>query len=126
VKVYLATAGEYSDYRVLQVFARREDAESYELGEDVEEWDVEDGPVEMRTWHSLHWWPARPEGRDPQGLRMDNPFERSSLRDFDSKLRTSHHWHQDGLIVEGWDLNAVHKVYSEQRAQHIARREGIA
>lgn len=35
MKVYLATAGEYSDYRVKHAFARREDAESYRLGDDV-------------------------------------------------------------------------------------------
>ena len=55
MKVYLATAGEYSDYRVCHAFARREDAESYKLGDDVKELEVHDGPVEVRYWYDLDW-----------------------------------------------------------------------
>jgi hypothetical protein len=45
--IYLATRGEYSDYRVCHAFARREDAEAYKLGDDVAEfrWFVLDQPA---------------------------------------------------------------------------------
>src|ERR1035441_2640518 len=53
--IYLATSGEYIDYQVCHAFAKREDAESYKLGDDVKEMEVRDGPVEVRTWHTLNW-----------------------------------------------------------------------
>jgi hypothetical protein len=124
MKVYLATSGEYSDFRVRQVFARREDAESYELGDDVEEREVRDGPVEVRSWHFLYWRPGKPDsGGD--SLACGNPWSSSRPSDFDGRPRlVQHHWDDHGpgrvLAVEGWDLDGVRKVYSEQRAQHIA------
>ena len=47
-RVYLATSGTY-DYRVQAVFTRREDAESFGLADDVEEFELHDGPLEVRT-----------------------------------------------------------------------------
>ena len=55
MKVYLATAGEYSDYRVRHAFTREEDAEAYPLGDDVLELEVHDGPVEVRTGTCWTW-----------------------------------------------------------------------
>ena len=128
MKVYLATAGSYSDYRVRQVFARREDAEAYGLADDVEEYDLQESPVEVRTWYTLRWYITKPDG--PADSRsVGNPWESSELRDFDGRpnnLQHSTYYNGDVLLVEGWDLNGVRKVYSEQRAQHIAKREGIA
>jgi len=131
--IYLATAGEYSDYCVLHAFARKEDAEAYPLGDRVEECEVHDGPVEVRTWHTLYWDPAQPD-REGEAGRYGNPWTHSYQQDFDGKPgNVSHHW--DGryhapeirkLRVEGWDLDRIKKVYSEQRAQYKAREAGIA
>lgn len=133
MKVYLATSGEYSDYRVRHVFAREEDAEAYALGDGVEEFEVREWPVEVRAWHELTWHPSQPdrERSHPQG---GNPqIHSAGLRDFDGDERHAEHtwsfpqtptlaW----LRVGGWDLGRVKKVYSEQRAQYLARKEGIA
>jgi hypothetical protein len=129
VKVYLATAGEYSDYRVLHVFARREDAESYPLGEDVEEREVRDGPVEVRMWHELRWAPHLGD-RPRDSLREANPVEYRELKDFEGGQDAGYVWSRDHmgydhLRVDGWDPGRVRKVYSEQRAQYLARQEGI-
>lgn len=127
MKVYLATAGEYSDYRVVQAFARREDAEAYVLADDVEEFEVADGPIEVRSWHCLRWDPATPDA--PATRRhAANPAEWDYRRDFDGRPKwTEHSWnssqHGTFLNVQGWDLERVRKVYSEQRAQHIARKD---
>lgn len=127
MKVYLATAGEYSDYRVMHVFARREDAEAYELADDVEEYEVNDGPVGVRTWHILMWDSAVVD-RAADDVRSANPHEWTDRRDFDGRInRVEHRWdgHLNGprLVVQGWDLERVRKVYSEQRAQHVARQD---
>jgi hypothetical protein len=130
--VYLATSGEYSDYQIAHVFARQEDAEAYQGADRVEEYEVRDGPVEMRAWHLLLWSPDRGD-READSLAMANPHEGSSLKDFDGKPRNvTHAWYgppqRTGpvLYVEGWDLDRVRKVYSEQRAQYLARKEGVS
>lgn len=134
MKVYLATRGEYSDFRVCHVFAKREDAEAYALGDDVREMELREAPVEVRTWHELWWYSARPdEERDPSGHRSANPCETSDQRDFDGDPRhAEHRWNKDHngvrttLIAGGWDRDQVRKVYSEQRAQHLAKAQGIS
>jgi hypothetical protein len=118
--VYLATAGEYSDYRVKAAFARREDAEAYPLGDDVLELEVHDGPAEIKTWHELRW-----NATSPDSAR--NPYTSSEPRDFTGSAKhAEHHWHFDWLTVGAWNLAAAKKVYGEQRAQYLARKEGIA
>lgn len=125
-KVYLATAGEYSDYRVRHVFARREDAEAYQLGDDVEERELQSGPVEVRRWYVLRWEP-RLGDRPGDGLAMANPHEDSEYRDFDGQPgHAEHQWIELApgrtlLKVGGWNLARVRKVYSEQRAQYLAQ-----
>jgi len=127
VKIYLATAGEYSDYRVCHAFTRREDAEAYPLGDDVLELDVHDGPVEVRYWYDLDWR-ADWGDRKSDGFRLANPHIDSERRDFDGNERHVEHTWSGGihLNVQGWDRQAVLKVYSEQQAQYLARREGVS
>jgi hypothetical protein len=128
MKVYLATRGEYSDYRVCHAFAKREDAEAYPLGDDVKELEVRDGPVEVRTWHTLQWNPAVPD-RDASSPFASNPAVYSERRDFDGdEGAVLHEWRKVplALFVRGWDRDRVLKIYGEQRAAYIARREGVS
>jgi hypothetical protein len=136
--VYLATRGEYSDYRVCHAFASREDAESYKLGEDVMELEVRDGPVEVRRWYHLTWRGDRADRMGEDGRGLPNPYVYAGdERDFNGDERhVEHRWSKGHLQaentgnahleVEGWDVALVKKVYSEQRAQYLARKEGIA
>lgn len=128
MKVYVATSGDYSDYRIMHVFARREDAEAYEGADRVEEYELREGPVEMRTWYTLIWNPGQPDRDQAEGVRGPNPWMFGSREDFDGDLRRAgHQW--DGppgrtgpvLTVKGWERERVLKVYSEQRAQHLAQ-----
>ena len=126
MKVYVATSGEYSDYRIAHVFARREDADAYQGADQTEEYEVRDGPVEMRPKHGLIWSPGIPD-REATSLALANPHESSWPEDFDGDERNvSHTWlgppqRTDPVLqVRGWDLQRVRKVYSEQRAQHLA------
>lgn len=127
-KVYLATSGEYSDYTVQHAFARREDAESYALGDDVMELEVHDGPVEVRAWHRITWNATLPD-HPGSTTHNGNPHAESDRRDFDGRPRRAEHaWITSDrfgprLVVQGWDLERVRKVYSEQRAQHLARTD---
>jgi hypothetical protein len=124
VKVYIATSGQYSDFRIQHVFANREDAEEYGGADDVTEYEVQEGPVPRRCWYTILWTPAVPD-REGDGLFMANPHERGEARDFTGGDQASHHWtmrqNETVLCVQGWDLDRVHKVYSEQRAQYLAR-----
>ena len=91
MKVYLATAGEYSDYRVCRAFARREDAEAYPLGDDVLEMDVHDSSAEVRPWHRMRWFADRPD-RKSDGFASANPSAYEESRDFDNDPRHVKHW----------------------------------
>jgi len=129
VKVYVATSGEYSDYRIQHIFASREDAEAYEGADDVIEWEVLEHPVERRAWYEIIWSPKIEDRDQIPGFRMANPDESSWPRDYtgnDSGYAT-HHWTSRGrevvLCVQGWELDRVRKVYSEQRAQYLAQQE---
>lgn len=127
-KIYLATAGEYSDYRVLKAFVREQEARNYPLGDDVLELELHDGPVEVRMWHEVWWWPHEPDSPD-SGFDPGNPHESHQHKDYDGRPKwVEHRWAhnhtgQSVLVVEGWDLQGVRKVYSEQRAQHLARQD---
>lgn len=120
MKVYVATSGSYSDYRIEAVFAREEDARDFELGEHFEEYEVHEGPLEVRDWWTLRWFPRADSSRDPI------PY--SSPRAFDGHPNYAcHEWNKDAghpmLVVSGWDRDRVMKVFSEQRAQWIARKD---
>lgn len=122
--IYLATAGEYSDFRVVAAFTREEDARAYELADDVDEYVLHDGPIEVRPWWQIGW-NADIDDREEDGWHAANPSESFEQRDFNGKPKwVQHAWHsrngRDRLFVEGWDKERVRKVYSEQRAQYIA------
>lgn len=124
MKVWLAVAGEYSDYRVLHVFTREQDAREYMLGEDVEERELHEGPVMVATWHELRWDPAVPD-RPGTGLAGANPNEWAEQKDY-APARPQHTWWPSGVLtVSGWDREAVRKVYGEQRARYLAEKAGI-
>lgn len=120
MKVWIATSGSYSDYRIEAVFTHEEDARDFELGEDSEEYEVHDGPLEVRDWWTLMWFPQSSHPRDP--------IPHAKRRAFDGHPNYARHeWRKDGrasyLVVEGWERERVLKVYSEQRAQYIARKD---
>ncbi|MGW4422544.1 DUF7336 domain-containing protein [Streptosporangium sp. NPDC004631] len=134
MKVYLATHGSHSDFEVLRVFANREDAEAYELADNVDEFEVGDKPVETRPWHSISWYPDEPDGeherefRDGRTFTLTNPRpEYASCRDYDGRPNhVEHQWHpckgSGRLYVEGWDIERVRKVYGEQRAVWLSNK----
>ena len=128
MKVYAATSGEYSDYRVRHIFAREEDARAYALGDDVEEFELREGPVEVRSWHTLRWDAGKPDRKAEGGLSAGNPWTYSQRRDFGGNAQhAEHEWAGNGLwlLVSGWDPHLVRKVYSEQRAQYEAAKAGL-
>jgi len=126
-RIYLATRGEYSDYRVCHAFSRREDAVAYRLGDDVEELELRTGPVEVRYWYELYWRAGKPDQQPGDWPAAGNPWVDSELKDFDGdERRVEHSWSGQALNVQGWDRGHVMKVYSEQRAQHVAKQEGIS
>lgn len=139
MKVYIATSGSYSDYRIDNVFLREEDAKAYAQGKGDEggwdEYEVHEGPVERRPWYCLTWCPHLEDRKGGSGV-VANPFMTDYVQDYDPALKLCHEWgktwnydpelRHDVLKVEGWDKQDVLKVYSEQRAQYRARKEGIS
>ena len=139
MKVFIATSGEYSDYRIDHVFLNEEDAATYaQTKNDVGAWDeyeVREGPIERRAFYCLSWWPHQADSRTTSGT-LANPYVTDYVQDYDPNFKLKHEWgkswhydedqRKDVLKVEGWDKQGVLKVYSEQRAQYLARKEGIS
>jgi hypothetical protein len=135
MKVYIATSGSYSDYRIDQVFLNEEDARAYAETQregDWDEWEVSEGPVERRTRFRLTWHTDRPESAG----RFSNPWTTAYPEDYDGNNRPECTWsktfsyveenRRDILRVEGWSEEEVLKVYSDQRAIYKAREQGIS
>jgi hypothetical protein len=121
-KVYLATRGGISDYQILHAFARREDAEAYHLTEDIEEYEVRTGPVEVRTLHEIAWVPGEPDSEETAHY-PGNPIVWDHPEDFDHRPVISlwgRYKREPRLIVEGFDAAEVRRVYEEQRARCMA------
>jgi hypothetical protein len=139
MKVYLAIANDY-DQQVQRVFARREDAEAYGLADEVQEFEVLEGPVEVREWHTLRWHADSPDRAQPEGDWAANPkltSVREAVDERTSDIAIDWKKHPKAavviatgevltevthtLTVEGWDLERVGAVYAEQRADYEAR-----
>jgi hypothetical protein len=109
-----------ADHEPRYAFTRAEDAHAYSVGADVLTLEVRDGPVKTRPWHKIFWVPPL------------EPHESCVEKDFDGRPgRVEYAWlrgdvgspPRTALTVEGWDAQRVRKVYSEQRAQHIAKQD---
>lgn len=120
MKVYLATAGEYADYRVLRVFADKEDAEAYTLADRVEDFEVHMGPISTHTKYYLEWYSGESDSDE-------NPFLSQHQEEYNGSL-TQYAWRNYGhrsaptLNVEGWTSEDVHRVYKAQRAKFLAAK----
>lgn len=125
MKVYVVIRG--SGHRIHHIFANREDAEAYEGGDEVIEWDVLEHPIEQRTWYEVMWSPKIPD-RTGETMAMSNPHTSAWQRDYNGEPGyPTHTWNYRGdevvLLVQGWDPDKVHAVFLEQRAQYEAQQE---
>lgn len=117
--VHVVFAGEYADRTVCRVFAREEDAASYDMGDDYEEWDVTEGPMETEAYHTLRWYCSSPSGpsnplRDAQRLDRDAHSDEVVVQWWTAGPRPA-------ILVSGWDLKAVEARYVEERAKYEGR-----
>lgn len=127
MKVYVATRGQFNIQRIQHIFANREDAEAYAGADEVTEWDVMDHPIEQDQWHEIIW-SAHIGDREADSTHMANPYQTAWPKDYISEGGyVTHHWASRGtevvLCVQGWELDGVLKVYSEQRAKYLAGQE---
>lgn len=115
MKVYLATSGYYDEYTVRRVFRNKKDAEDYELADDVEEFEVCEGPAEVRTLY-LSYWDKRSGDTWSRSTREDisNPDQEFVPEGCVGILRSAY-----GLRVRGWDEDAVQRVFVSERAAYL-------
>lgn len=127
MKVYLAATGSYSSYRIVKVFSRREDAEAYELAEDVEEYEVHDSPAQVADRVTLHWTTWQPDKQPCMDLgesfTIGNPYITTARADRSNyPARPVPEWrrHYYGLVLEvsAWTETEAWKVYGDERAMH--------
>lgn len=144
MKVYIVTTGSYSSYGISQVFQNKADAEQYAAtfsgssDAEVEEYELREGPVKKRArWH-LQWYSCLPAFLDlgVRKIRYEVPEPRVWSYDEDDlgeQIKISVTWvheksygDRDVLSINGPSEEAVRKVFSEQRAQYLARKEDIS
>ena len=149
MKIYVVTSGEYSSYSYGPVFMHEEHAKAYVDSKgsrggwnnyDYEEEELIEVPVTQRTrWH-LRWPSKMPVFESADGhlstlVRYEEPEPHiySSVEDDLNELKVSvEWWHEmafdgrDVLSIQGPSEEAVLKVFSEQRAIYLARKEGIS
>jgi hypothetical protein len=121
--IYLATSGEYDDYRVEAAFTRREDAEAFELGDDVEEMKLHDGPLEVRTWHQIRWYKRDPL-RSGSSLRVPNPYPQDRERRIwdgnPARVEVTSFACGSQVEVAGWDEALVRAKLDELMATTLS------
>lgn len=137
-EVHVVTKGSYSDYEIIGVFADQGEAQSvcnhYNQHDKYENWRVESMPLiegeqvpvlELVLYFS--YWPGRMyHGYDSaisenESIKPHFPFEGEQVKTCEVEGS-----HQSGFTVRGTDHERVRKVYSERRAELIARVNGLA
>jgi hypothetical protein len=110
VKVYLATAGQPGDYdyKVVGIFARREDADAFRLAERVEEWDVDEAPVPLRIRHTIAW---DAELKHAPTWTSDTVPARGSVPEVE----------ETGTSFACWDREQAREVFDRQQAARARR-----
>jgi hypothetical protein len=114
--VYLAVSSvNGTDYEVQAVFTRREDAEAFGLADGVREFELHDGPLEVRTWYHLRWYRKQPLREQPAPDGTANPYLYGDLRIWDGdpgrvEISRIADYQVD---AEGWDLARVRSRLDE-------------
>lgn len=121
-KVYIATEGSYSDYRILGVFVTREAAA--EVGE-VEEYELWDKPPKAVTSYEVHGWPN--QGWEPNWeIHVLRPWDYGYETYGHSGRPLVHEWPNGGMRISGGVKSVVEKAWQDQVARRRAVQEGIA
>lgn len=102
MKVYLVTAGEYSDFRVVCVCSTHEKAQEIadRFGGEVDDRDMDSGPLH----EGLNWWEAR-MGWDGAGA---NAFQQMPYGDDDREARP---YFIDYRGISNWDKAPLHERF---------------
>lgn len=122
MKVYVATEGSYSDYRILGVFSKRGDAEA--VGE-VEEYDLWNRVPLVRTVYAMR---AFPPDYEPVTLEVHRlqPWDYNYGNLATTKRPKYDLFPNRGFQVSGTNRPLVEKAFRDRRAQLVAEAQGIA
>lgn len=122
MKVYLAMRGDDYESSVLRVFAHKEDADAHPMADFVTEMDVDEGPADVRQWHTLTW--NLREGSEPyvraDWLEFHGGDPNQATHSIDCAIEAP--YRPVEMVVVGWNLDAVHRLFAEQRAAFLHER----
>ncbi|MER7361906.1 hypothetical protein [Nonomuraea wenchangensis] len=122
MKVYIAVSTyESYDYeaghQVLRVFARREDAEAYDLADNVLEFDVEEKPLEVRPRYVVTWDHAQEQP----------PSITSYEAAVDGREDTREHAETGSYVQEEtWDEARAKALFEQKQREYEEHRDGVA
>jgi hypothetical protein len=122
-KVYVATEGSYSDYRILGVFTTEEEASK--VGDYAEEYDLWERVPTKKTVYVLMAFPPDYAPR-PIEVHLIQPWDYGYGLFGVAKRPKYELFPNRGFRVSGTDRPLVEKAFQDRRAQLIAEAEGIA
>lgn len=117
MKVYLATSGDQEyGHEVHHVFAARKDAENYPLADQVEEFDLTEGPVAVGQYVTATWRFGKPE-----------PSMNTQRYDLvGDPTKVSYTWGSGMLTIQGWGKAEVLAEFDRLQDQYEAARRKAA
>lgn len=130
MKVYVVTAGEYSDYSIQHIFSNREAADEYVRDFNlagsyrdarVEEWEVDRTSPRFGKLYRALWR----ETLDERGVEVWNHEEHAPIPP--GGIVVTEHLHEYvGWVISavGEDVTRVVKAVAERRARYLARETG--
>jgi len=126
-KVYLASGGEYSDYRVYAVFATREAAEAFIAHKDsyaseIEERTLYEDMPPQETWFVIER--VRPRNELVRRTQLWWEFDGPPYVGYRRKAANYSKW-EYGERAFGMDEAAVEKVWREAHAVEEAEKAGL-
>jgi hypothetical protein len=122
MKVFMVSAGDYSDYSVKALFTRRELAEGYMDARpggyfnEVEEWELHDKPITQVVIYSGKWWGKMAEPDFWDYIIDDNGGHETTFVSRNGK----------GIQATSTDREKVVKIVSDYRAKILAEEAGVA
>ena len=135
MKVYVVTSGEYSSYRIEEVFLNRKKAETYLAIQNgnffyttykIETYETEDDNIEIRTDKKVWRYIAIYDIGGKRIIRIDKPV-RIFEKDYDdlSKDDDDRLFYWVSCILDKRDDKKAKKILEDKVAEYKAKKEGI-
>lgn len=136
MKVYVVTAGEYSDYHIVKIFSSYKKAHDYccvsnneSLNANIEEYELDNVSVDVKnTYTGIKCYVFDNDLRFEGVIRSSHPIEEKVFKDRYGNLTFTTPIETDIYVDDnGWNeyYDKIHKIMYDKYAEYKARKEGL-